>query len=113
MRRWMDRSRPLKMNDHQLQNKIASVMTVAGLRHGGQETALNSMIQFCLGHGMIIVGNCSDPLRSGPFPSGTLQFDFEEKIKFRGIHKDLIAKKTAQQLGERIVQITHLCKKGL
>ncbi len=107
MRRWMDRSRALKMNDHQLKDKIVGFITTAGLRHGGQEAALASMMHFTLSQGMVIVGVCDDPIRYGSFPVGSLQYDMDGELKFRGISKDPIATETAKRLGKRIAEVTY------
>ncbi|MFX1513784.1 MAG: flavodoxin family protein [Promethearchaeota archaeon] len=112
MRRWMDRSRVLKMKNHQLSEKIVGFLTSAGLRHGGQEAALMSMMLFSLGQGMIIVGVCDDPIRYSPFPVGSLQHDLEGEFKFRGIPKDPIASETAKLLGKRIAEVSYTFSKN-
>ncbi len=112
MRRWMDRSRVLKMKNHQLRDKTVGFLTSAGLRHGGQEGVLTSMMLFSLGQGMFIVGVCDDPIRYSLFPVGSLQYDLEDELKFRGIHKDPIATETAKLLGKRIAEVSYAFTKS-
>lgn len=101
----MDRSRDLKMPESKLAGKLASAVSVSGLRVGGQESTIDALIKFALGHGMIIVGALGNPWFNAPFPMGTLQYDTEGKVKFRKIDDDVLSSKDAEMLGERIIKI--------
>ncbi|MFX0095736.1 MAG: flavodoxin family protein [Candidatus Hodarchaeota archaeon] len=101
----MDRSRDLKMPESKLAGKIASAVSVSGLRVGGQEATVEALVRFALGQGMIIVGALGHPWFNAPLPVGTLQYDLEGKVKFRKIDDDPVSIKDAFLLGERIAKI--------
>jgi len=105
----LDRSRDNKMPQQLWNGKIFSALAVAGLRVGGQESVISSLINFALGHGMIIVGSIGHPWFNAPFPMGSMMHDIElegeSKILFRPVKKDPIATKDAELLGQRIVEI--------
>ena len=105
----IDRSRDNKMPKQLWNGKIFSALTVAGLRVGGQESVINSLINFALGHGMIIVGSTGHPWFNAPFPMGSMMYDIdvegESKIQFRPVKKDPISTKDAELLGKRITEI--------
>ncbi|MFX0062320.1 MAG: flavodoxin family protein [Candidatus Hermodarchaeota archaeon] len=105
MKTLMDRSRDLKMPESKLAGKIASAVSVAGLRVGGQVSTIDALVRFALGQGMIIVGALGHPWFNAPFPMGTLQYDLEGKAKFRKINDDPLSTKDAVLLGERITAI--------
>ncbi|MFX0210775.1 MAG: flavodoxin family protein [Candidatus Hodarchaeota archaeon] len=102
----LDRSRDNKMPEQLWVDKIFSAIAVSGLRVGGQESVINSLITFALGHGMIIVGGVGHPWFNAPFPMGTIMYDTVEegtpKIKFRSVKNDPIATKDAAVLGQRL-----------
>ncbi|MHA2202878.1 MAG: flavodoxin family protein [Candidatus Hodarchaeales archaeon] len=102
----IDRSRDNKMPEQLWAGKIFSAIAVSGLRVGGQESVINSLIAFALGHGMIIVGGVGHPWFNAPFPMGTIMYDTIEegkpKVKFRSVKKDPIATKDAEVLGQRL-----------
>ncbi|UCE13499.1 MAG: flavodoxin family protein [Candidatus Heimdallarchaeota archaeon] len=102
----LDRSRDNKMSDQLWANKVFAPIAVSGLRVGGQESVISSLINFALGHGMVIVGNIGHPWFNAPFPMGTMMYDCEEegksRVKFRSVKKDPIATKDAVLLGQRM-----------
>ncbi|MFW9905067.1 MAG: flavodoxin family protein [Candidatus Thorarchaeota archaeon] len=102
----IDRSRDNKMPEQLWAGKIFSAIAVSGLRVGGQESVINSLITFALGHGMIIVGGVGHPWFNAPFPMGTIMYDTidegKSKVKFRSVKKDPIATKDAEVLGKRL-----------
>ena len=103
LKNFMDRSRPLKMPESKLTNKIASGVATAGLRVGGQEHVLSSIIQWALAHGMIVAGACDDPYRTSPFPLATISYETPEgKHQFRSVREDKMALADARALGKRI-----------
>ena len=61
LKNFMDRSRDNKMPKQLWRDKLASAMAIAGLRVGGQESVVNSLITFAFSHGMIVVGSNGHP----------------------------------------------------
>ncbi len=106
MKNMMDRSRSLKMDGHRLMGKIASALSVSGLRHGGAEQVAESIARFCLTHGMIVVGGCGDPLTSGHFGVATLQAD----EGWRRVDDDAVAKENAKGVGRRVAEVAGALK---
>ena len=104
----MDRSRPLKMDGHRLGNKVASALSVSGLRHGGGEHVVEAVIRFALTHGMIIVGCLGDPLSQGWLPIATLQGD----EGWRRAGDDRNAVEEARLLGRRVVEVATALRRG-
>ena len=104
----MDRSRPLKMDGHRLGNKVASALSVSGLRHGGGEHVVEAVIRFALTHGMIIVGCLGDPLSQGWLPIASLQGD----EGWRRAGDDRNAVEEARLLGRRIVEVAEALRRG-
>ena len=102
----IDRSRDNKMPDQLWAEKLFSAIAVSGLRVGGQETTISLLINFALGHGMIIIGGLGHPWFNAPFPMGTMMYDVidegKSKVKFRSVKKDPIATKDAEALGQRL-----------
>ena len=105
----IDRSRDNKMPDQLWAGKLFSAIAVSGLRVGGQETTIGLLINFALGHGMIIVGGIGHPWFNAPFPMGTMMYDVidegKSKVKFRSVKKDPIATNDAEVLGQRLASI--------
>ncbi len=65
----IDRTRPLKMNKYQLKNKYFSTITTSGLRAGGLNTVQNSLIQYALIQGMIVIGALGHPVLMANLPT--------------------------------------------
>lgn len=101
----MDRSRPMKMQDHQLKNKIFGAITYAGLRYGGQEPVIDLLNRYAIAHGMIVIGALGNPVKDGTFGSGSLQTD---DGSWRSAKKDELAIRGSRKLGERIARILTL-----
>jgi multimeric flavodoxin WrbA len=99
----IDRSRALKMNDHQLKDKIFGAISYAGLRYGGQEHVIDVLNRYALGQGMIIVGSVGSPVKHGTFGSGSLQTD---EGSWRSARDDELAIKGSVLLGQRVVEVT-------
>lgn len=102
---FIDRSRAMKMNDHQLKNKIFGAITYAGLRYGGQEHVVDVLNRYALGQGMIVVGSVGSPVKHGTFGSGSLQAD---DGSWRVAKDDDLAVKSSALLGKRVAEITKL-----
>lgn len=99
----IDRSRTRKMQDHRLRDKIVGVVVAAGLRHGGQETTASTIINYALGQGMIVAGGVGDPVEEAWAGMTGLQ---SNGFTWRGTHKDEIAIRNSQLVGERVAQLT-------
>lgn len=106
MKNMMDRSRSLKMDGHRLIGKVASALSLSGLRHGGAEQVAEAIARFCLTHGMIVVGGCGDPLTSSHFGVATLQGD----EGWRRVDDDTIAVANARGVGKRVVEVSRALK---
>jgi multimeric flavodoxin WrbA len=100
---FIDRSRAMKMNDHQLKNKVFGALTYAGLRYGGQEHVVDFLNRYALGQGMIVVGSVGSPVKHGTFGSGSLQTD---EGLWRTAQDDDLAVKGSALLGMRVAEIT-------
>jgi len=101
MKNLMDRSRSLKMDGHRLRDKVASALSLAGLRYGGAEQVAESLARFGLMHGMIVVGGVGDPLSGGYFGIASLQAD----EGWRRAQADAVAVKNAEGVGKRVVEV--------
>jgi multimeric flavodoxin WrbA len=101
MKNAMDRSRSLKMDGHRLAGKVASALSVSGLRQGGAEQVAESIARFGLMHGMIVVGGCGDPLSSGYFGVASLQAD----EGWRRAEDDAVAVANARGVGRRAAEV--------
>jgi multimeric flavodoxin WrbA len=99
---FIDRSRAMKMNNHQLKDKIFGAITYAGLRYGGQGHVIDILNRYALGHGMIIVGSVGSPVKHGNFGSGSLQTD---EGSWRSAKDDELAVKGSALIGQRVAEI--------
>jgi multimeric flavodoxin WrbA len=99
---FIDRSRALKMNDHQLKDKVFGAITYAGLRYGGQGHVVDVLNRYALGQGMIVVGSVGSPVKHGNFGSGSLQTD---EGSWRSAKDDELAVKGSALLGTRVAEI--------
>jgi multimeric flavodoxin WrbA len=106
MKSMMDRSRSLKMDDHKLQGKVVSALSLAGLRYGGAEQVTEAIARFGLTHGMIVVGGVGDPLSSGHFGIASLQAD----EGWRRAEGDAIAVTNAKDVGRRVAEVAQALK---
>jgi multimeric flavodoxin WrbA len=104
---FMDRSRAMKMNDHQLKDKVFGAITYAGLRYGGQEHVVDVLNRYALGQGMIVVGSVGSPVKHGTFGSGSLQTD---EGSWRSAKDDDLAVKGSMLLGTRVGEIAKRLK---
>ena len=104
---FIDRSRAMKMLDHQLKDKVFGALTYAGLRYGGQEHVIDVLNRYALGQGMIVVGAVGNPVKHGTFGSGSLQTD---EGSWRSALEDELAIKGSILLGERVAYLTSRIK---
>ena len=109
LKNMMDRSRDNKMPKQLWEGKLFSAIAVSGLRVGGQESVINSLIVFGLAHGMLIIGGIGHPWFNAPFPMGSMMYEEqkegETKIKFRHVKHDTIGIRDAEILGKRMAKI--------
>lgn len=101
MKSMMDRSRSLKMDGHRLKDKVASAVSLAGLRYGGAEQVAEALARFGLMHGMIVVGNVGNPLSQGYFGIASLQAD----EGWRRAQADAVAVTNAEGVGRRVTEV--------
>ncbi|MDH4213390.1 MAG: flavodoxin family protein [Candidatus Thorarchaeota archaeon] len=104
---FIDRSRAMKMLDHQLKNTVFGAITYAGLRYGGQEHIVDALNRYALGQGMIVVGAVGSPVKHGTFGSGSLQTD---EGKWRSASEDVLAVQGSVLLGKRVANVALLIK---
>lgn len=101
MKSVMDRSRSLKMDGHRLRDRVASAISLAGLRYGGAEQVTEALARFGLMHGMIVVGNAGNPLSQGYFGIASLQSD----EGWRRAQADTVAVVNAEGVGRRVAEV--------
>jgi len=106
---FIDRSRAMKMLDHQLKDTIFGAITYAGLRYGGQEHVVDVLNRYALGQGMIVVGAVGSPVKHGTFGSGSLQTD---EGKWRSATEDALAVQGSVLIGKRVANVARLIKSG-
>jgi multimeric flavodoxin WrbA len=106
MKSMMDRSRSLKMDEHKLQGKVVSALSLAGLRYGGAEQVTEAIARFGLTHGMIVVGGVGDPLSSSHFGIASLQAD----EGWRRAEGDAIAVANVKDVGRRVAEVAQALK---
>jgi multimeric flavodoxin WrbA len=99
---FIDRSRPMKMNDHELKDKVFSAITYAGLRYGGQEPVIDLLNRYALTQGMIVVGAVGSPVKGGFFGAGSMQTD---EGKWRTSEGDQLAIDGSRLVGKRVAQV--------
>ncbi|KXH76568.1 MAG: hypothetical protein AM326_02235 [Candidatus Thorarchaeota archaeon SMTZ-45] len=100
----IDRSRTMKMLDHQLKDKVFGAITYAGLRYGGQEHVIDVLNRYALGQGMIVVGSVGSPVKHGTFGSGSMQTD---EGKWRNAESDALAIDASEELGRRVARLVN------
>lgn len=103
----IDRSRTMKMLDHQLKDKVFGAITYAGLRYGGQEHVIDILNRYALGQGMIVVGSVGSPVKHGTFGSGSMQTD---EGKWRNAESDALAIDASEELGRRVAILVNNIK---
>jgi multimeric flavodoxin WrbA len=104
---FIDRSRPMKMLDQQLKDKIFGAITHAGLKFGGQEVVIDFLNRYALTQGMIVVGAVGSPVNDGFFGSGSLQTD---DGSWRSVKDDQLAIKSSRNIGTRVAELVSRIK---
>ncbi|MBM7556826.1 flavodoxin family protein [Halanaerobacter jeridensis] len=99
LKNFMDRTRYLKMNDHQLKDKLLGAVATSGLLHGGAQSAIETVYRFGLTNGMIMVGAAGSPTSDANMAIATSQtHDSWQKVQ-----EDELAVEVANNLAQRIV----------
>ncbi|MFQ5810788.1 MAG: flavodoxin family protein [Armatimonadota bacterium] len=94
----IDRTRPLWIRDNALQNKFASAIAVGEGRWGGQELARQSILHFCMNHGMVL-------LEPACLPYGSWEV-CGQAAEPGDVREDQFAMKAARGLGRRLARTT-------
>lgn len=104
---FMDRTRYLKMVNFKMKNKVGGGISVAGLRNGGQELALNALYNYFLGLGMIVVGPTISGLKTTMGGIGALYKGIDEdgRLHYQRSSEDLLATESSFALGKRVAEI--------
>ncbi len=99
MKNLMDRSRYLKMRNHDLKDKLAGAISSSGLNQGGGQSTIETINRFALTHGMQVVGAAARPEMQPNMVVGTM----ESEDGFRRVKNDEKAVKMAKEFGKRFV----------
>lgn len=102
----IDRSRMARMGNFKLRNRVFAPVVTSGLRHGGAEFAVMSLLIYALGQGMIVASITDNPINQGPFAIGVIQGD----SGWRSVKKDEIAKASLAPLARRIRELAEATK---
>ena len=112
MKNFIDRTRPLHMYQNKLKGKIGGAVTVAGMRHGGQEFVIDYLERFMRSHGMILVDGMEPPTTEPRMlftggAIGTIYKGMEEDnvVWSRSVSEDGAAIKGANFLAENMVYL--------
>lgn len=106
IKKFMDRTRYLKMDDQRLKDKILGVISSSGLNQGGGQSTTEDIYRFGLMHGMLIVVPCGVPQTEANMVIGTA----EKTDGWRPIKKDKKAEKLAKNLGDRMADVMNKLK---
>ncbi|MHA1339424.1 MAG: flavodoxin family protein [Promethearchaeota archaeon] len=100
----IDRSRPMKMAKYKLKNKLFSIITVSGLREGGNNFVVDTLIHWALIQGMIVIASLGHPVLMNNLPSESLQKGGLKEFRDKNEPSDL-AKILVENLAERFFKI--------
>lgn len=106
----IDRSRPWKMENYLLRNKMFSAIGTAGLQNGFINAVQDVLIHFALIQGMVIFGALGHPVLEGNLPGETLQKDQLKAFrKFDELSE--VSIKTTENLAIRLDELLTSIKK--
>ena len=94
---FLDRTATLRKADFALRDKVGGALAVGGVRKGGQETALQTILNTMLYNDMIIVGDGKPTAHWG----ATLLNDGKDDVS-----GDTFGLTTAKGLGKRVAEVT-------
>ncbi|MCP4760712.1 MAG: flavodoxin family protein [archaeon] len=101
MKDLIDRSRAMKMARYQLQNKYFSTMVATGLKDGGGNWVVDTLIHWALIQGMIVVGALGHPVLANNIPSESLQMQGLKEFR-KPSESGEIANLVSSNLAERV-----------
>lgn len=94
-----NRLRPIFLvHPGKLRNKVGGAIALGGTRHGGQETALQAIINFYLMHEMLVCGGIG-----GCYSGGTV---WTKDGKAQGAAEDEVGMATVKGLGRAVAEAT-------
>ena len=100
----IDRSRPWKMANYKMKDILFAPIAASGLRSGGAEGVVASLINFALTQGMVVFGALGNAVIEQNIPITSLQkFGRKEFVKKDEI--DELGQKIARNLGARAVEL--------
>ena len=103
---FIDRSRPWKMKNYLLKDKILAPMAATGLRNGG-EGVIGDLINFGLIQGMIVVGNTfGSPVLEGNIAITSVQKHSLKEFLGKG-EEDELAGLIAKDTGKRVAELVN------
>lgn len=97
----IDRSRPWKMNNYKLRDKIFAPMVAIGTRNDAAGGVISDLINFAIIQGMIVVGALGNPILEQNIPITSLQ-KYGRKEFLRKDETDKLAGVLANNLGKRV-----------
>ena len=103
---FIDRSRPWKMKNYLLKDKILAPMAATGLRNGG-EGVISDLINFGLIQGMIVIGNTfGSPVLEGNIAITSVQKHSLKEFLGKG-EIDELAGLIAKDTGKRVIELVN------
>lgn len=112
MKNFIDRTRPLHVYSNKLKGKVGGAVTVAGMRHGGQEFVIDYLERYMRSQGMILADYQEKPTKEARLlftggPMGTIYKDMEEdKVQWnKSVAQDEAAIQGALFLGQNMVYL--------
>lgn len=85
-------------------NKVGGAISLGGTRHGGQETTIQSIIEFYLMNGILVTGGVG-----GCYSGGTVWTRDNEK---EGVKNDLTGLNTVRGLGRAVAEASIITTEG-
>jgi len=100
----IDRSRPWKMANYKMKDILFAPVAASGLRSGGAEGVIASLVNFALTQGMVVFGALGNPVIEQNVPITSLQkYGRKEFVKKDEI--DELGQKIARNLGARAAEL--------
>jgi len=106
----IDRSRPWKMNNYQLQDAIFAPLVATGTRNDAAGGVISDLINFAIIQGMIVVGALGNPVLDQNIPITSLQ-KYGRKEFLGKEETDELAGIIAHNLGKRVGNLLKTMKK--
>ncbi len=102
----IDRSRPWKMNNYLLKDKLIAPLVAQGTRNGGNGGVISDLVNFGLIQGMVVVGALGNPVLEQNIPITSLQ-KYGRKEFLRKEETDELGATIARNLGKRVAILLH------